>query len=140
MKLIFAFENCQNSFSWGPPFGTFCLQNTLILEVKAVRLGFCLLFCLFDSGKIHIDDNKKPGFTFSLELGITSNIFRVTPVGLSDWVFDYELCGCGFESHCSHLNFRFLEFLDIQATIECGITLKRLLDMIKNIQSNELYR
>ena len=23
------------------------------------------------------------------------------------WVFIYELSGCGFESHCSHLNFRY---------------------------------
>ena len=26
---------------------------------------------------------------------------------LNGWVFVYELSGCGFESHCSHLNFRF---------------------------------
>ena len=28
-------------------------------------------------------------------------------VWLNGWVFVYELCGCGFESSCSHLNFRF---------------------------------
>ena len=25
---------------------------------------------------------------------------------LNGWVFVYELCGCGYESRCSHLNFR----------------------------------
>ena len=29
------------------------------------------------------------------------------PVWLNCWVFVYELSGCGFESSCSHLNFRF---------------------------------
>ena len=28
-------------------------------------------------------------------------------VWLNGWVFVYELSGCGFEPHCSHLNFRF---------------------------------
>ena len=42
-----------------------------------------------------------------------------------------------FESSCSHLNFRISrhasskEFLDIQATIECGFTLNRVRDMIR---------
>ena len=31
----------------------------------------------------------------------------IWPVWLNDWVFIYELSGCGFESSCSHLNFRF---------------------------------
>ena len=51
-------------------------------------------------------------------------------------MFVYELSGCGFESSCSHLNFRFRpcfkqEFRDIQAITECGFTLKRVRDMIK---------
>ena len=29
------------------------------------------------------------------------------PVWLNGWVFVYELSGCGFESSCSHLNFKF---------------------------------
>ena len=29
---------------------------------------------------------------------------------LNGWVFVYELSGCGFESSCSHLNFRFCVF------------------------------
>ena len=30
----------------------------------------------------------------------------ICPVWLNGWVFVYELSGCGFESSCSHLNFR----------------------------------
>ena len=50
-------------------------------------------------------------------------------------MFIYELSGCGLESTCSHLNFRFRaclskESLDIQPTIECGSPLKRVRDMI----------
>ena len=60
----------------------------------------------------------------------------IWPVWLNGLVFVYELSGCGFESSCSHLNFRFhayfeQEFLDIQAIIECGFTLKRVRDMIR---------
>ena len=29
----------------------------------------------------------------------------IWPVWLNDWVFIYELSGCGFKSSCSHLNF-----------------------------------
>ena len=31
----------------------------------------------------------------------------IWPVWLNDWVFVYELSGWGFESSCSHLNFKF---------------------------------
>ena len=31
----------------------------------------------------------------------------IWPVGINGWVFVYELSGCGFESRCTHLNFRF---------------------------------
>ena len=31
----------------------------------------------------------------------------IWPVWLNGWVFVYELGGCGLESYCSHLNFRF---------------------------------
>ena len=57
-------------------------------------------------------------------------------IWLTTWVFIYKLSGSGFESSCSHLNFRFCaclskEFLDIQATIECGFTLKHIRDMTR---------
>ena len=81
----------------------------------------------------------------------------ILPDWLNGWVFVYELSGCGFESRCSHLNFRFgacleqgvpwhsgnyrvwtqsetrssKEFLDINATIEHGFTLKRVGDIIR---------
>ena len=50
--------------------------------------------------------------------------------------FKHELSGCGFESSCSHLNSDFSpasskEFFDIQATTECGFTLKHVRDMIR---------
>ena len=41
--------------------------------------------------------------------------FLVWPVWLNGWVFVYELSGCGLESSCSHLNFRF------RACLEQGI-------------------
>ena len=49
-------------------------------------------------------------------------------------MFVHELRDCGFESRCSHLNFRYhtsfhQEFLDIQAK-QCGFTLNRIHDTI----------
>ena len=41
--------------------------------------------------------------------------FRMNPnwsVWLNGWVFVYELGGCGFESRCSHINFRYLVCLE----------------------------
>ena len=51
-------------------------------------------------------------------------------------MFVYELSGRGFDPSCNHLNSDFMpasskEFLDIHATIECGFTLKRILDMTR---------
>ena len=34
-------------------------------------------------------------------------LYALLPVWLNGWVFLYELSGCGFESCCSHFNFRF---------------------------------
>ena len=65
----------------------------------------------------------------------------IWPVWPNGWVFVYELSGCGFESSCSHLNLDFApasskDFLDIQGTIECRFTLKRVLDMIRTYSQN----
>ena len=49
-------------------------------------------------------------------------------IWLNGLVFIYELSGCGFESCCSHLNFRYGACL--RQTIECGFTLKLVHDMI----------
>ena len=67
----------------------------------------------------------------------------IWPIGPKGWVFVYELSGSGFESSCSHLNFIFQtalhkEFFDIQATIECGFTLKWVRHMIRTY--NEMHR
>ena len=56
-------------------------------------------------------------------------------VGLNCQVFIYELSVREFDSSCIHLNYRFhfcfeQGFLDIEATIECGFTLKNVRDMI----------
>ena len=59
------FENCQNSFSWGPPFGPFW---------SATYLNFgsenCVIRILsrFDSRSILIKESKKPGCNFSIDL------------------------------------------------------------------------
>ena len=37
----------------------------------------------------------------------------IWPVWLNGWVFVYELSGCGFESHCSHLLFIWVSPLKI---------------------------
>ena len=57
-------------------------------------------------------------------------------VWLNGWVFAYELGGCGFQSRCNHLSFRYCaclskQFLGIQATTACRFTLKQVCDMIK---------
>ena len=59
------------------------------------------------------------------------------------WVFIYQLSGCGFESCCSHLIFRYCTcfeqgVLDIQANIECEITLKFVRHM--TITYSQMYR
>ena len=63
----------------------------------------------------------------------------------NNWVFVYELSGSGFDSRCSHLNCRFAtasskEFRDIQATIECGFTLKHVRDMTRTYSQILLYQ
>ena len=65
----------------------------------------------------------------------------ILPVWLNGWVFVYELSCCGFESHCSPLNFRDhlsdeQDVLDIQATIECRFTLECVRDMIRTYSQN----
>ena len=62
---------------------------------------------------------RKP-FEVGLQLG---QFGQKIPIWLNGWVFVYG--GCGFESNCSPL-VSSKEFLDIQATIECGLTLKRI--------------
>ena len=69
---------------------------------------------------LHIQAFAECGFTLELvrEMIKTYNQMHRTdkysqlssiiwPVWLNDWVFVYELSGCGFESRCSHLIFRY---------------------------------
>ena len=58
-------------------------------------------------------------------------------------MFAYELSDCGFQSRCSHLKFRYCAcveqgVLEIQATIECENTLKRVHDMIGTYRQNHM--
>ena len=54
-------------------------------------------------------------FLFSVKESILPNLFETSSSEKihyfkppsEGWVFVYELSGCGFESRCSHLNFRF---------------------------------
>ena len=78
-KTLFAFENCQNSFSGVPPSVHSGLPNTWILEVKALRLGFCPRSI---QEKYILRESKKPGFTFSTELRINPKFS-----GLSHGIF-----------------------------------------------------
>ena len=53
---------------------------------------------------------------------------------LAKWLSVHELSGCGLESSYSQLDFApasSKEILDIQATIKCGFTLKRVSDVTK---------
>ena len=55
--------------------------------------------------------------------------------GAKSELFVYEQSVCEFESNCSQASdfapVASKEFRDIQATIECGFTLKRVRDMIR---------
>ena len=54
----------------------------------------------------------------------------------NDWVFVYELSGCGFESCCSHVKFRYYGCFELEvpwhsANIVCGFTVKRVCETIR---------
>ena len=55
----------------GSNFGLFWSEKYLNFGGKVVRLGFFL----FNSGKIYIEENEKPCFTFSVELRINLKMF-----------------------------------------------------------------
>ena len=73
---------------------------------------------------------------------VTGQTGQAWPVWPNGWVSIYELSGSGFESSCSHLNFRFHVCFEqgvhihIQATIECGFTLKRIRGMARTYSWN----
>ena len=60
--------------------------------------------------------------------------------GLNGWAFVYKISGCGIDSCCSYLNFRYHACfeqgaLDTQTTTECTFTLKRGCDIIRRTHS-----
>ena len=69
----------------------------------------------------------------------------IWPVWLNDWVFVYKLSGCGFESRCSHLNFRFRACFEQEVPWHSGnykvwIHSETRTWDDKNMQSNAPYR
>ena len=34
---------------------------------------------------------------------------HLAKLAINSWMFVYKLCGCGFESHCSHLNYQTIQ-------------------------------
>ena len=66
-------------------------------------------------------------------------------VWLNGWVFIYKLSGCGFESCCSHISFRYCTCLEQGVSWDSGeyrvlIHSETHMWHDKNIQSNALYR
>ena len=66
-----SFFHLKTFILWGHLLVHSTLQNTWILEVKAVR------FCRVRFRKHTLQENEKPGFTSSIELTINSKMFRV---------------------------------------------------------------
>ena len=69
----------------------------------------------------------------------------IWPVSLNCWVFVYELSGCGFESSCSHLNFRYRTCFEQGVSWDAGnnrvwIHSETPTWYDKNIHSNAPYR
>ena len=80
---------------------------------------------------LQLDSNPEP----------LSSQTTTQPVWPNGWGIVYELSGSGFESSCSHLNFRFRTCFEQRVpwhseTIECGFTLKRVLDMARTYNPN----
>ena len=48
-------------------------------------------------------------------------------------LFVYELSGCGFESHCSHLNFRYCACLEQEVFSHSGMEYKFTLKGVRDI-------
>ena len=61
---IFVFENCQNSFSMGPPFGPFWSAKYLDFGGESTEIR--ILSCSIQ--ETHIKESKKQGFNFPFEL------------------------------------------------------------------------
>ena len=104
-------------------------------------------FTLFNTIRIRLLDQV---YHFSLLICCPYSSHEVTalglrPVRLNGWVFIYKLSGCGFESRCSHLKFRYRTCLEQgchQHSVNFRVWIHSKLRTWhdKNIQSNALYR
>ena len=92
-----------------------------------IHLNFRFRAC-FKQGGLHIQETIECGFTLKRvpdmirtysQIHSTDKYSQyssiIWPVWLNSWAFVYNLSGCGFESRCSHLNFRF------RASFEKGV-------------------
>ena len=64
-------------------------------------------------------------------------------VWLNSWAFFYEISGCGFQSRCSHLNFRYYTCFEQRVPWHSGnsrVWIHSEMWHDKNIQSNAPYR
>ena len=78
----------------------FTLSNLLLTRWWGMRLehGFTLK-CIRDMIRTFSQMHRTDKYSQHSSI--------IWPVWLNGWVFVYELSGCGFESSCSHLNFKF---------------------------------
>ena len=69
---------------------------------------------------------------FMEAVGLKNTGFFLKTVWLNGWVFVYKFSGCGFESRCCHLNFRYHACFEqgVQSTKECRFALKPVHDII----------
>ena len=83
-----------------------------------------------------MEDYRSNGILTHTRLVRKRTLNHLWPVWLNGWVFVYEMSGCGFESRCCHLNFRYGACFEqgvpwhSSKTIECRFTLKLVCDMI----------
>ena len=73
-------------------------SSVLIADFKHLPNGWECYVCILT---IAIQGTINSGYKW------TQTFKHFWPVWQNGWVFIYELSGCGFESSCSHLNFRF---------------------------------
>ena len=118
----FEFSSSHLSFNFAPA------SRKGFLDIQAtIQCGFRLK-CVRDIKRIYNQMHRTDKHS--------EHSWIIWPVWPNGWVLVYELSGSGFESSCSHLSFNFApasrkEFLDIQATIQCGFTPKCVRDMTR---------
>ena len=92
---------------WGGNTSDFKVWKIIFFSIECSSIGPGV-------GKAGSDKVIQP-FPFSVKESILPNLFQTSSsekihyfkLPSEGWVFVYELSGCGFESRCSHLNFRF---------------------------------